>query len=745
MNRNRKRSSKLLLSKLSKRHLRRLRNNIIDIDIPLTEPLTEVYESNSVNNSNKSCRPSLILSSSSSSRENLTIHSSSSRQTFRDCDMLLNNLQTSSNCGYSSRSSSLSPGRSPINVLNISPNNSNDLNIKHKSNSDSDISYNFNQSEEYFQNVLSAWAIQFNIAHNALSGLLEILRKHIPLSILPKDPRTLLKTPRNTNIVQMGSGEYFHYGLLNVCKLIVDSFVLSNINLSKIDLQINIDGLPISRSSNASLWPILCSDIVTDKVYLVGAYFGSSKPKDSNEFLQKFVDDAINIIDNGFEYNNKNFQVNISALICDCPAKSFVLSTKGHTGYYSCSKCTIKGKHIFNKMCFPMECNENTVLRTDLNFKQYMYEDYQTRRTVFNDIPNFGCVTNVPLDYLHLVLLGVVKQIIKLWTSAGPLKVRISNNIVNVISDGLLRCRKTVPNDFVRKPRPLSDFKHWKGVEFKQFLLFTGPLVLKDNIDESIYNHFLCLSISIRILSHPELVKHSLYLNYANDLLTIFVKEFEILYGPEYMHHNIHNLLHLTIDVRRYGPIDNFSAFRFENHMMKIKKMIRKNDKPLQQIAKRFSEIESHALINGKKYCEISLNKEHKLGPIPNSNIFNGQNILQYNQIVYKNKISIICNNFKDNCILIKNGIFISVLNIIQINKKNIYIIGSKLKPIGSLFKKPCDSKDCMIQIVEQKSKICFWPIEEIQMKLWIMKYNNDDFNNYRVVYPINHTYINID
>lgn len=127
------------------------------------------------------------------------------------------------------------------------------------------------------------------------------------------------------------------YTMQNVCKLIVDSFELSNFHLSKIDLLINIDGLPLSQSSNASLWPILCSDIVTDKVYLVGAYFGSSKPKDSNEFLQTFVDDAINIIDNGFEYNNKDYQINISALICDCPAKSFVLSTKGHTGYYSCS------------------------------------------------------------------------------------------------------------------------------------------------------------------------------------------------------------------------------------------------------------------------------------------------------------------------------------------------------------------------------------------------------------------------
>lgn len=111
--------------------------------------------------------------------------------------------------------------------------------------------------------------------------------------------------------------------------------------------------------------------------------------------------------------------------------------------------------------------------------------------TILNNIPNFGLVTNVPLDYIHLVCLGVVKQIPRLWIN-GPLKVRISNNIINVISDGLLSSRNTVPNDFVRKRRALSDFRHWKGVKFKQFLLFTGPLVLIDNIDEKIYNHFLC-------------------------------------------------------------------------------------------------------------------------------------------------------------------------------------------------------------------------------------------------------------
>ena len=50
-----------------------------------------------------------------------------------------------------------------------------------------------------------------------------------------------------------------------------------------------------------------------------------------------------------------------------------------------------------------------------------------------------------------------------------------------------------------------------------------------------------------------------------------FVKSFSTLYGKEYISDNVHNLLHLCNDVRKYGPLDVFSAFKFENFMQAIK------------------------------------------------------------------------------------------------------------------------------------------------------------------------------
>lgn len=68
--------------------------------------------------------------------------------------------------------------------------------------------------DNQFIEAIVSWAIIFNICHVALLALLAILRKYTSHPF-PKDPRTLLKTPRHTAIVEMGPGQYCHFGLKN--------------------------------------------------------------------------------------------------------------------------------------------------------------------------------------------------------------------------------------------------------------------------------------------------------------------------------------------------------------------------------------------------------------------------------------------------------------------------------------------------------------------------------------------------
>lgn len=51
----------------------------------------------------------------------------------------------------------------------------------------------------------------------------------------------------------------------------------------------------------------------------------------------------------------------------------------------------------------------------------------------------------------------------------------------------------------------------------------------------------------------------------ADVLLRLFVNDFGRLYGERELVSNVHQLLHLALCVRRYGPLHCFSAFIYED------------------------------------------------------------------------------------------------------------------------------------------------------------------------------------
>lgn len=173
----------------------------------------------------------------------------------------------------------------------------------------------------------------------------------------------------------------------------------------------------------------------------------------------------------------------------------------------------------------------------------------------------------------------------------GPVPLKLHGRVLNNISTDLVAFAEHMPLEFNRKPRTLEDVRRWKATEFRQFLQYTGPIVLFKLKSEylSYYNNFLSLSVSLRILLSLEYCFE--YNNCAKNLLIHFVKNFIDLYGPQFDTYNLHGLIHLSDDVFELGALDLCSAFQFENFLQVFKNNIRKGDKPLQQIIKRFGEI----------------------------------------------------------------------------------------------------------------------------------------------------------
>jgi hypothetical protein len=120
----------------------------------------------------------------------------------------------------------------------------------------------------------------------------------------------------------------------------------------------------------------------------------------------------------------------------------------------------------------------------------------------------------------------------------------------------------------------------------------------------------LLLHVAIKILVNGEMCKT--YATYAESLLKLYVTWGAQLYGAKYVTF-VHNLIHLANDVRKHGNLDEFSALPFENKLKKMKNLLRKNRKPLQQIVWRLQEIDraksNQKIISGNSSSSIGLYK----------------------------------------------------------------------------------------------------------------------------------------
>ncbi|KAG0438813.1 hypothetical protein HPB47_016858 [Ixodes persulcatus] len=66
-------------------------------------------------------------------------------------------------------------------------------------------------------------------------------------------------------------------------------------------LNFNVDGLPLGKSSRNQFWPILCEvrNVQNVAPFLVGLFYGQSKPPDVNEFLHDFVQELSELLQEG--------------------------------------------------------------------------------------------------------------------------------------------------------------------------------------------------------------------------------------------------------------------------------------------------------------------------------------------------------------------------------------------------------------------------------------------------------------
>lgn len=267
-----------------------------------------------------------------------------------------------------------------------------------------------------------------------------------------------------------------------------------------------VDGIPIYNKSNIEFWPIMGRiQSKCNYPFIIGIYCGRGKPRPLDIFLSDFVSEAIQLLNTRIKVGNKTYPLNFSCFCCDAPARSFLKVTKGHTSISACERCTIKSNYAEKRRFYPVD--EIFSRRTSLDFAQS--SDVESTRS-----PLLKLNVNLVEDF------GALRRLVLKYWIEGKRSSKLSKIQILAV-DKHIKSSKNPLLDFGHSLRPLSEAKRWKATEFRFFVLYCGPVVLKNVLPQEKYRHFLLLHVAVTIMASKVLIEK--YLNVAKEALNKFV------------------------------------------------------------------------------------------------------------------------------------------------------------------------------------------------------------------------------
>lgn len=363
-------------------------------------------------------------------------------------------------------------------------------------------------------------------------------------------------------------------------------------------------------------------------------------------------------------------------------------------------------------------------LRTDKSFRDQADPAHHRTTTPLTLLPIDMVKDFAVADSLHLMDLGIMKRCLKGWTK-GTLKKKSkwSAKQIKELSTLLQNCNAQKPTEIHRAIRKLDCLSFWKGTEYRAFLLYLGPVVLKDHLEPRIYQHFMTFFCAVTICSSDT---HAKFIDIADSLFKDYIDGFIHIYGRDMISSNVHNLCHVVEDVKRFGNLSNISAYPFENALYSIKLQLRSGNRPLAQIAKRMEEM----------LCLNDTMQKPNSYPIVKNQIKAEQNLKQFAS-VYLDETTMLSNT-KKNMWFLNTDNDIVAMEYATCKDEKIFIFGSTIKSKCDFFTEPFESS--FLNIFTSVDSSTFNPklhsVKTIKCKLFCLKYGKQN-----VFFPLLHTY----
>lgn len=331
----------------------------------------------------------------------------------------------------------------------------------------------FENENDVFINELRKIAYSNNATQQTIEQIMNLIRPKYPF--LPLSARTLLGTPKKREIIQLDTGKMVYFGVeaALVRKLQFETNSVSQ-EVTNISIDLNIDGLPLFKSSKTEFWPILAkSTSLNDKSpFAVAIFCGTGKPQPLDLYLENLIDEIMTLKERGFMYNNQCYRVEIRCVSCDAPARALLKSISSHTSFHGCERCKHRAVKVNYQLFYPVT-TEVFGKRKNAHFTSGKSSKHIKEHKSPLLALGIGLVSQFVLDPMHLIYFGVVKRLIKKYWLAGNRKFQLSKSAVrSIVDERSQELRHYIPNQFGRKCQGFSEVERWKATEFRLFILY---------------------------------------------------------------------------------------------------------------------------------------------------------------------------------------------------------------------------------------------------------------------------------
>ena len=295
---------------------------------------------------------------------------------------------------------------------------------------------------------------------------------------------------------------------------------------------------------------------------------------------------------------------------------------------------------------------------------------------------------------------------------------RLSSATLKLFITSLAAIKNSTPCEFNRKVKERKIKRtghHFKATELRRMGLYDCLKAFKDVLPENLYKLYLLFQSGVYILSSPRFYRtHN---GIAKVILREFVSHAQTVFGRQFIVYNVHSLIHMADECLSCdGPLDAFSAFKFENYLKTVRDILHSGYKPLQQLANKVRETRGQLTNPTRRVGQDEVR-------ILNPHTVVGEEMAGRHFAKLETRGITLNLRDADCCFLTDVDEVVLLSNIIRTPTGDIFLAGHKFLDCRDFYDYPLPSSDLgIMEVSNREGQKRYWRLDNFAQKVYLIR-----------------------